>query len=200
MIEAVLSETAKETVIKSLKEVSEVATKDIPFETMDMVENGSLEALEAENQLLKVNINEIKVESITTINSHLEGQLHSETGVSYQIDIVELRDGRIVEGVFPEFESIVDIQLPEQLLQETDRNQMGNCNEQLKEMLDKNPELKEKFTERQLEQIDAGYKPEGYTWHHHQQVGKMQLVESSVHDVSRHLGGKSLWGGGRFNR
>lgn len=55
MITAVLSETAKETVIKSLKEVSEVAIKDIPFETMDMVENGSLEALEAENQLLESN-------------------------------------------------------------------------------------------------------------------------------------------------
>lgn len=198
MITAVLSETAKETVIKSLKEVSEVSIKDIPFETMDMVENGSLEALEAENQLLEVE----KTERIPTINSHIEveGKLHPESGVSYETDIVVLRDGRIIEGVFPKFESITDIQLPEELLQETDRNQMQYCNEELKEMLDKNPEMREKFTERQNEQIDTGYRPEGYTWHHHQQVGKMQLVESSVHSVTRHTGGKSLWGGGSSNR
>lgn len=200
MIEAILGEAAKETVIKTLKEVSELSVKDIPLETMDIVENGSLEALEVENKLLEVELNETKVESINTINSHLEGTTHPESGISYEIDTVSLRDGRIIEGVFPEFESIVDIQLPEELLQETDRFQMGNCNEQLKEILDKNPELRGEFTERQLEQIDSGYRPEGCTWHHHQQVGKMQLVESSVHDVSRHTGGKSLWGGGRSNR
>ncbi|MCT4697576.1 HNH endonuclease [Tenacibaculum haliotis] len=196
MIEAILKEAAKEVAVEGLKEVSETEIKDIPLETIDMVENGSLEALELENNMLK----ELIIERINTINSHLEGIIHPESGIPYVKDIVKLRDGRIIEGVFPEFKSFADIQLPEGLLQETDRNQMGNCNEQLKEMLDKNPELREKFTERQLEQIDAGYKPEGYTWHHHQQVGKMQLVESSVHDVSRHTGGKSLWGGGRANR
>jgi len=53
MIEAILREAAKEGVIKTLKEVSEVAVKDIPLETMDIVENGSLEALEVRNQLLE---------------------------------------------------------------------------------------------------------------------------------------------------
>lgn len=32
------------------------------------------------------------------------------------------------------------------------------------------------------------------TWHHHQEHGRMQLVESDVHDVARHIGGDAIWG------
>lgn len=41
----------------------------------------------------------------------------------------------------------------------------------------------------------AGYKstPKGYTWHHHQDFGRMQLVESKVHSQTGHTGGFSLW-------
>ncbi|EFJ2731733.1 hypothetical protein MK02_003087 [Escherichia coli] len=40
----------------------------------------------------------------------------------------------------------------------------------------------------------AGYgpgnpRPEGYTWHHHQDSGYMQLVPSDIHDAVRHTGG-----------
>lgn len=57
MIESVkvLAEAAKETIAETLKEISsEIAVKDIPLETIDMVGNGSLEALDAENQLLEM--------------------------------------------------------------------------------------------------------------------------------------------------
>jgi RHS repeat-associated protein len=39
----------------------------------------------------------------------------------------------------------------------------------------------------------AGYKntPEGYTWHHHQDTGRMQLVDSKVHAQTGHAGGFS---------
>nr|WP_320120064.1 DUF6443 domain-containing protein [uncultured Marinifilum sp.] len=41
----------------------------------------------------------------------------------------------------------------------------------------------------------AGYKstPKGYTWHHHQTRGRMQLVESNIHRQTGHTGGFSLW-------
>jgi hypothetical protein len=39
--------------------------------------------------------------------------------------------------------------------------------------------------------------PTGYTWHHHQDVGRMQLITRSAHDLAMpHTGGMSIWGGG----
>ena len=35
--------------------------------------------------------------------------------------------------------------------------------------------------------------PKGYTWHHHQTTGRMQLVETGVHSKTGHTGGFSLW-------
>lgn len=34
--------------------------------------------------------------------------------------------------------------------------------------------------------------PVGYTWHHHQNVGLMQLVETKVHSQFLHTGGFSV--------
>lgn len=41
----------------------------------------------------------------------------------------------------------------------------------------------------------AGYAstPKGYTWHHHQSKGKMQLVETKIHSKTGHTGGFHLW-------
>ena len=33
------------------------------------------------------------------------------------------------------------------------------------------------------------------TWHHHQESGRMQLIEFSLHDRVKHVGGMSGWGG-----
>ncbi|MBN1206996.1 MAG: HNH endonuclease [Myxococcaceae bacterium] len=39
--------------------------------------------------------------------------------------------------------------------------------------------------------------PPGYTWHHHQDVGRMQLVPLSEHGLANsHTGGMAIWGGG----
>ena len=53
------------------------------------------------------------------------------------------------------------------------------------------------FTPRQLEQIRNGEpRISGKTWHHNEVPGKMQLVDSDEHDICRHTGGRSIWGGG----
>jgi toxin YxiD len=36
-----------------------------------------------------------------------------------------------------------------------------------------------------------------YTWHHHQDTGKMQLVEFGVHNATNHKGGRTTWSLGK---
>jgi hypothetical protein len=56
------------------------------------------------------------------------------------------------------------------------------------------------FTEEQLEQIMNGDTPDGYTWHHNEETGKMQLVKSETHARTGHTGGRAIWGGGSESR
>jgi filamentous hemagglutinin len=52
------------------------------------------------------------------------------------------------------------------------------------------------FTEIQLAQIKSGSdKIKGYTWHHHRDVGRMQLVPKQIHKDTGHVGGFEMWGG-----
>ena len=53
------------------------------------------------------------------------------------------------------------------------------------------PEL---FTQQQLAAIQQG-KPSipQLRWHHHQDIGRMQLISDKVHDNTGHIGGMNLW-------
>ena len=42
-----------------------------------------------------------------------------------------------------------------------------------------------------------GESPPGLTWHHHEDAGRMQLVDSELHGRFGHVGGMNIWGGGR---
>jgi len=138
--------------------------------------------------------------SIHTRNEGLEGDRHPITGVPFERKTVEDADGNEVTGVFPEFDSKFDAQLPEEKLQASDSEQFAECNEQLKAAVENDPELAKQFTSEQLEQIKNGDTPDGYTWHHNEEKGKMQLVDSQTHAQTGHTGGKSIWGGGTENR
>lgn len=133
---------------------------------------------------------------LNTRNQGLEGQNHPETGVPYERKAVSLDTGEKAEGVFPQFDSKFDVQLPEELEKETDSKQSRECNRQLKEKCESDPEFRKQFTEDQLDDIAHGQTPEGYTWHHSEEKGKMQLVEYNTHSRTPHTGGRSLWGGG----
>ena len=150
-----------------------------------------------------VNSNETEEDSprtIKTINDSLVGQNHPETGVPYVEKEVVADTGEKVKGVFPQFDSKIDVQLPEDMEQAPDRTQFAECNKQLAERVAKDPELRSQFTEDQLADIEDGYTPEGYTWHHNEEKGKMQLVDSDIHSQTRHTGGRNIWGGGTENR
>jgi hypothetical protein len=51
------------------------------------------------------------------------------------------------------------------------------------------------FNEAQLSDIMAeAERIKGFTWHHHQEIGKMQLVPRDIHEWIKHIGGNKLWG------
>lgn len=121
-------------------------------------------------------------------------QSHNPT-VEYKEDTVDI-DGIQVTGSFPEFESAKDVSLPGDLRFESVSKQESFCNSELQRDVQENPDqYKDVFTPEQLAQIEKGEKPAGFTWHHNQEVGKMQLVDAQTHDENRHLGGFALWGG-----
>ena len=108
----------------------------------------------------------------------------------------------IQEATFPDFSEHCrfEAQLPEERYLDSDYQQFKDCNEQLHQAYENGTLDTEQFTDRQQEQIRNGDKPEGYTWHHHEERGRMQLVDSEIHRQTRHEGGRSLWGGGSSAR
>lgn len=128
-------------------------------------------------------------------NMQVQTRMSRSPSVEYVEDTVRI-DDRVVTGKFPEFSSVKDIQLPEDLRFARVNAQEKRCNEELCRDVTENPdEYKDIFTDKQLDQIRAHETPEGYTWHHHQDVGRMQLVDARVHSANRHDGGFVLWGG-----
>lgn len=153
----------------------------------------------SDDQMKKCTIDEDGIIHYKCDNEHLEGTVHESSGTEYVRKTIEV-NGVKVEVVVPEFKSIFDVQLDEGLLKESNPKQFRECNNQLREAITNDSELRSKFTDEQIEDIMDGKTPEGYTWHHDAEVGKMQLVETKIHDrtqgVAGHTGGKSLWGGG----
>lgn len=139
--------------------------------------------------------------NLKTINEGLEGKKHPITDVPYEKKKIEVNEVKI-EGVFPEFDSDFSCILDADNLQGSDLEQFSDCMKKLKEAVDSDPELASKFTPRQLEQIHDVKETNvsGYTWHHNEEIGKMELVKTSDHGPSNHTGGKSIWGGGKEYR
>ena len=133
---------------------------------------------------------------LKTINEDLAGKKHPDTGVEYEKKVVDLKGSKI-EGVFPKFDFAYETILPEKMLKASDSVQFRYCNEQLKKAINEDPSLKDKFNSTQLDQISKGLNPRGWTWHHNEDTGKMELVKTDTHARTPHVGGKAIWGGGR---
>ena len=177
-------------------------TSEAELEDADAEENDNISKDECDidlEQNEKYNEDEISVEKIKCRNEELAGAEHPDTGVPFEKKQVEV-DGKSYEVVVPQFESTYDAQLPEDKYKAVDREQFKECNSQLKEDVAKNKELKEQFDEEQVEQINDGETPDGYTWHHDAEAGKMQLVDTETHRRTGHTGGRAIWGGGTDNR
>ena len=117
-----------------------------------------------------------------------------------------LAGGKHVNGVdydvlgFPIFKGnnlIFTLKLNEDYYVMKDTNQFKECTRLLREAIEKGDVSRGLFTPQQLEQIEKGRaRIKGFTWHHHQVPGKMQLVLEDIHGEVSHLGGNKLWGEG----
>ena len=141
------------------------------------------------------------VYKLKTKNEALANKKHPETGVPYSKKVVDLFGSKI-EGVFPKFHAVFEPKTMPKSLWGAGGNkystQFDYCNEQLKSAIKNDPVLASQFSAIQLRQIEAGKTPAGYTWHHHQEPGRMQLVKTEDHDKTiggaPHTGGNSIWG------
>ncbi|MED4462700.1 HNH endonuclease [Metabacillus fastidiosus] len=76
------------------------------------------------------------------------------------------------------------------------------ANETLYESIQENPDLARELglSSFDIQGLMNGETPKGYTWHHHEQPGVIQLVDSETHENTGHTGGREIWGGGSDHR
>lgn len=129
-------------------------------------------------------------------NAELAGETHEVTGVPY-VEKTIVINGVEITVVVPEFPYVFETNIPKEFWEAGDRELFKKCTEELRKYLEEHPEMRENFTEEQLQQIENG-EPyiKGYTWHHTEVPGKMQLVETKTHALSGHTGGNAIWCGG----
>lgn len=137
---------------------------------------------------------------IHTRNESLEGDKHPHTGVPFIRKIVDTPSGEKVEGVFANFEAVFKAEISKELYLEGNKTQFKECNRQLAEKIDSDPDFAKQFTKDQIEQIRDGISdgsaPDGYVWHHEPESGVLSLVDSETHALTGHTGGRFIWGGG----
>lgn len=100
------------------------------------------------------------------------------------------------ETGYPEFESKIDMDLDESLWGAPNYKQFKRMNKDLAKRIEAEPGLSKKLnlSEEDVKNLKRGKNPESCTWHHHQDEGKMQLVDQEVHAATGHHGGNSIWG------
>ena len=131
--------------------------------------------------------------TVITRNLHLAGKTHPESGVPMVERIVGY-NGRFYKGVFPEFPSKFNATLQNYLFTASNSQQFAECNRQLMEAIRSNNQLAQSFNAIQRQQIMRGLTPEGFTWHHNEIAGRMQLVDFEMHWKTGHTGGRAIWG------
>lgn len=144
----------------------------------------------------------VEAEELETRNEHLNGYEHPETGVPFVEKTVDLPNGQVVEGTFPVFDSNFNIVISEELYLESDEVHFGICNDTLYQAIIENQNLANELglTQADVQALANGQTPEGYTWHHNEEPGVLQLVDEETHDQTGHTGGRAIWGGGSDNR
>jgi filamentous hemagglutinin len=120
-------------------------------------------------------------------NVHLAGQRHPVTGV-----VFDNRGFPIFDDVAA-FDTRISIDTFKSASYE---GQMKLATKDLLGAIQQGQVKASSFTAKQLQQISAGAKKiDGYTWHHHQDSGRMQLVPELIHSKTGHIGGEAMGGG-----
>ncbi|MDV2886273.1 HNH endonuclease [Alkalihalophilus pseudofirmus] len=175
----------KEKAVEGLKQVGKVAAVSaLAFGVLDLVDGNTAEAGE--------------VTELDTRNSMLEGTVHQETGVPFERNIVTLPSGEQVAGVFPVFEYDFVATIPEDLYVQENSVHVSISNAQLYDAIQVNPSLASdlNLSAEEVELIGLGVTPENYVWHHHEEPGRMELMNRDIHEKTGHSGGQHIWGAG----
>ena len=133
----------------------------------------------------------------TIENMHNAPWLDGKDRVGKKIEISFDKHGfpDFTEYSIPEAEMTLE---PEHWLKDR-QPQFKILNKELAERIDEDKKLKNAlidkgYSNKDFKNLENGKDLPGMTWHHHQEHGRMQLVESDVHDVARHIGGDAIWG------
>lgn len=121
-------------------------------------------------------------------NTKLAGLRHERTQIVFD------RRG------FPIFDDIAvaDLRLSAAAVESRNyQGQMRAATRHLRDLVDEGAISRSRFTDAQLAAIASGEDAiPGLTWHHHQDVGRMQLVPRWAHAKAGHIGGFEMWYGG----
>lgn len=105
---------------------------------------------------------------------------------------------------FPVFQSKADVYLaPNHINSKDEAGHFRAANEAVQDALKKDPSLagRMNLNKDQVQFYDKGARfntsPADLTWHHHQNMGLMKLVDRDPHAAFKHTGGMATWGGGR---
>ncbi|WP_428912049.1 HNH endonuclease [Niallia sp. Krafla_26] len=139
-----------------------------------------------------------EAEEIDTRNSSLAGLEHPETGVPFVEKEVVVSDDQVYEGTFPLFESPFKVVIAEELYVESDAVHFNLANDTLHQSIQADPSIVHELglSQSDVQALENGETPEGYTWHHHEEPGVLQLVDETTHAQTAHTGGRAIWGGG----
>ena len=136
-----------------------------------------------------------------TINQRYNGKVHP-AGVKFSEKKLKYSNGNREIRVVPEFDFSYEIKLEKNLYMSSREDHFKYCNDQLQKAIKKDATLRSQFTAEQIKEIENGIKtgaPSGYTWHHNEREGVLQLVDAKTHQEVAHTGGFSMWGAGSLN-
>lgn len=80
------------------------------------------------------------------------------------------------------------------MIKSSNYTQFKYCNQQLAIKTKTDPKLRNKFTTAEINGMARGNNPKRYTWHHHEILGRMELVLTKDYQAAQHTGGKSICG------
>lgn len=95
---------------------------------------------------------------------------------------------------FPKFKSYYTVILPFWDYKKSRDVHFYKANKILYKKALKSQKIRKLFTKAEIEELKNGDTPDKYTWHHHQNYGKLQLVSRKTHSSVSHIGGYSIWG------
>lgn len=119
---------------------------------------------------------------VVIVNGKLANSFHPVSGVPFDVD------------GFPIFDAKFEAKIETDLFTASNSTHFSKANEQLLEAIRRDPSLAAQFTDEDIKRLEKKLNPKGYTWHHHQEPGRLQLVDSDLHEKTGHTGGRALWG------